>query len=164
MPRNTSGLKRTAGPGRPHGSRPRLTVARVEDEIRDLALLDPIELFAVRNKRDGTITCKLKAIYEMPPRVRACIASMKVKTVNLKAGDGEQDEIVEIKFWDKVKALELCARHFKWVDDKLTVEVGVSEAILARLDAWKVKNRERLTGESESQGLPTIDVKPSDGS
>jgi hypothetical protein len=53
---NTSGLKRTAGPGRPKGSKNKLTVERIEEELRRIATFDPITLFErVRDPTTGKI-------------------------------------------------------------------------------------------------------------
>ena len=108
-----SGLKRTAGPGRPKGSKNKLTIARVEQELRRIALMDPLQLFEKTHGKNRTFT--LRKIADMDADTRACIASVKVRTENLTAGDKAQDQTVEIKLWDKVKALEMCARHFSVV-------------------------------------------------
>jgi hypothetical protein len=130
-PPNRDKLKR-GGPGRSKGSRNKLTVERVEQEIRRLALIDPIALFDRVAKGKRTFT--LRQIVDMDADTRACISSVKVKTENLAAGDNKQDQTVEIKLWDKVKALEMCAKHFRWIEDKIKLEVNVSE-IDARLRA-----------------------------
>jgi hypothetical protein len=40
---------------------------------------------------------------------------------NAKAGDGQIDEIHKIKLWDKTRALELLAKHFGLVNERLEV-------------------------------------------
>ena len=135
-----SGLKRTAGPGRPKGSKNKLTIARVEQELRRIALMDPLQLFEKTHGKNRTFT--LRKIADMDADTRACIASVKVRTENLTAGDKAQDQTVEIKLWDKVKALEMCARHFRWLEDKQTLILGVEDRI-ARLMAA----RKRTDGE-----------------
>ena len=107
-------------PGRPKGSKNKLTRERVEQELRYLALSDPIALFEKAHGKARTFT--LKQIHQMPEDVRRCIASIKVRTENLTAGDGEQDTTVEVKLWDKTKALELCARALGMLKDTLVVE------------------------------------------
>ena len=69
----------------------------------------------------------------MDAETRACIASLKVRTENLTFGDDAQDQTVEIKLWNKLDALALCAKHFGWVTDKHEVTVHVEE-LLDRLD------------------------------
>lgn len=114
----------TPGPGRPRGSKNKLSKERITEEIRRLATLDPARLFFGVDSRDRLRLRKrytLKEIYEMPPEVRACIASIKVKTENLTAGDSAQDTVVEIKLWDKGRALELAARCLGMLNDKLEI-------------------------------------------
>lgn len=130
--RNTSGLKRDAGPGRPKGARNKLSIAVVEEEIRRIAVLDPLTLF---EKFKGRRTFSLREIAAMDPETRACIASVKVKTENLTAGDDKQDTTVEIRLWNKLDALTLCAKHFGWVKETMSHELSADT--LARLDAWK---------------------------
>ena len=77
----------------------------------------------------------------MDADTRACIAGIKVRTENLTAGDDAQDQTVEIKLWSKIDALTLCAKHFKWIDEKMTMEV--SQDVLAALDRIKARNREK---------------------
>lgn len=120
----TQHLKRTAGPGRPVGSKNRLTRQRVEEELRRIALLDPRELFEHIHGNKRTFT--LREIKAMPAEIAACIASIKVRTENLTAGDGQQDTTIEIKLWDKMKALDLCAKHFGWTEEKVVHTGGIT--------------------------------------
>ena|SRR6516164_2880516 len=138
-PRATAHLnsaRGVAGPGRPKGSKNKLTEARVEEELRRIATFDPIALFErVRDPTTGQMrrTFTLREIHAMDPETRACIASVKVRTENLTSGDDAQDQTVEIKLWNKLDALALCAKHFGWVTDKHEVTVHVEE-LLDRLD------------------------------
>jgi hypothetical protein len=43
--------------------------------------------------------------------VRACIASVKTTKKNLTVGDGVQEDVIEVKLWDKVKALDQAGRY-----------------------------------------------------
>lgn len=122
---DTSRLKRTAGPGRPKGSKNRLKREEIEREVRRLMLLDPVKVYErYKDPATGKLrrTFTLKEVHEMDPDTRACIASIKVRTENLKGGDGAQDETVEIRFWDKVRALELGARALGMLKDTVVVE------------------------------------------
>ena len=130
------------GKGRPKGSKNKLTRERVEQELRVLALTNTAALSFERLRgSDGKLrrTFTLKEVHAMPEEVQRCIASIKVRTENLTAGDGEQDTTVEIRWWDKVKALELCARSLGMLKDKL--EVTTSEELISRLDRAKVRAR-----------------------
>lgn len=140
----TKHLKRTAGPGRPPGSKNKLTRERVEQELRVLAFTNTAAASFAKLK--DPITGKLrnvfslKEVHEMPEEVQRCIASIKTRRENLGSGDGVQDETVEIRWWDKVKALELCGRALGLFKDK--VELTISpEAQLSRLDKAKARAR-----------------------
>src|ERR1019366_3820729 len=87
--------------GKPKGSKNKLTRERVEQELRYLALSDPLALFDRVAK--GQRTFQLREIHAMSEEMRRCIASVKVKTENLTAGDGAQDTTVEVRLWDKTK-------------------------------------------------------------
>jgi hypothetical protein len=130
------------GPGRPKGSKAKLTAARVEEEIRRIATFDPVTLFErFRDPTTGKVrrVFTLRKIHAMDPETRACIASVKVRTENLTSGDDAQDQTVEIKLWNKLDALALCAKHFGWVTDKHEVTVHLDE-LLARLDRGRQRN------------------------
>lgn len=96
--------------GRQKGTPNKVTNERIEKEVARIALMDPIEYFAITGGK-AKRTCTLREVHAMSADARACIASIKVKTVNLTAGDGEQDTIVEVRFWDKVKALEMMMKR-----------------------------------------------------
>jgi hypothetical protein len=127
-----NGNRGIAGPGRKLGSKNKLTAARVEEEIRRIALMDPRELFEGVHGNRRTFT--LREIKAMPDEIAACISSVKVRTENLTAGDDKQDTTIEIKLWDKMKALELCAKHFGWATDRLAITIDVTDRV-ARLEA-----------------------------
>lgn len=126
------------GPGRPKGCKNKLTRERVEQELRHLAFSDPLAMFEKAHGKRRVFT--LKEISDMAPEVRRCIASIKVRTENLSAGDNQQDQTVEVKLWDKVKALELCGRALGMFKDK--VELTVPEELIGRLDRAKQRARE----------------------
>lgn len=122
MPRlgNPNRIKLPAGPGRPKGSKNKLTREDVERELRYIALSDPLALFERAHGKKRTFT--LRQIHDMPIEVRKCIASIKERVENLTPGDDAQDTTVEIRLWDKTKALELCARSLGMLKDVVQVE------------------------------------------
>jgi phage terminase small subunit len=81
-----------------------LNAARVLEELRRLGLSDVGLLFDEHGR--------LKPLQDIPLEVRVCIASIKTTKKNLTAGDGAQEDVVEVKLWDKPKALQLLAQHF----------------------------------------------------
>jgi hypothetical protein len=123
------------GPGRPKGSKNKLTRAMVENELRVVAMTNAARLMFGNGKKKYT----LREIAEMPDELQRCIASVKVKTENITAGDDKQDETVEIRLWPKVQALELCARSLGMLKDK--VEISAPEELLSRLDRAKLRAR-----------------------
>lgn len=131
--RNTSGLKRDAGPGRPRGSRNKLTRERWEKEVRAIALSNIVQAFTSIHGPKRTFT--LKELRAMPEEMQRAISSVKVRTENLTPGDNAQDTTIEIKLWDKTKALELGARANGWLRDVIQVE---------GLDARKARLRKAL--------------------
>lgn len=129
----TAHLKRDAGPGRPKGSKNKLTRERVEQELRVLALTNTARELFGNGKRKFT----LREISQMPEEIQRCIAGIKVRTENLTPGDDAQDQTVEVKLWDKVKALELCARSLGMLKDTLVVEgLDARKARLRTAQNW----------------------------
>jgi hypothetical protein len=129
--------KRIAGPGRPKGSKNRITRERWEQEVRCIALSNIVQAFegAHGNKRSFT----LRELRAMPEEMQRAISSVKVRTENLSGGDGQQDTTIEIRLWDKTKALELGARANGWLTDK--TEIVPPEALLSLLDRAKIRAR-----------------------
>lgn len=136
--RTTPMLKRDAGPGRPKGSKNKITRERWEREVRCLALSNIVQAFTAvhGNKRSFT----LKELRAMPEEMQRAISSVKVRTENLTPGDDAQDTTIEIRLWDKTKALELGARANGWLKDVVQVE---------GLDARKERLRKALAKRSE---------------
>lgn len=81
-----------------------LSAARVLEEYRRLGFSDIGDVFDE--------TGRFRSLKEMPPAVRAALASVKVTKKNLVAGDGVMEDVVEIRLWDKVRALGDLAKHF----------------------------------------------------
>jgi hypothetical protein len=75
----------------------------------------------------------------MPTELRRAVASVKVIKRNLVSGDGKTDEIYEVKFWDKVRALESLAKHFGLLIDR--VEVSGSVDLVHRLQAARQRRK-----------------------
>ena len=65
------------------------------------------------------------------------------------AGDNHTETVHKIKLWDRPRALELLAKHFKLLTD--VVQVEHSEALLAALDRVKQRNAARGLLREESR-------------
>lgn len=151
----TTHLKRTAGPGRTKGSKNRVTLERVETEIRRLAFFDPRALIAKVGKGKAA-TFTLKEMAQLPDDVAACIASFDVVTDNITVGDKRQDTVIRVRWYDKREMLTLLAKHFGYVTER--VSVGLRPDLRALLEAGRARNAARLAA---GRTLRVVDVSPS---
>jgi hypothetical protein len=151
----TAHLKRTAGPGRTRGSKNRVTIERVETEIRRLAFFDPRALIA-KVGRGKAATFTLKEMAHLPDDVAACIASFDVVTDNLTTGDKRQDTVIRVRWYDKREMLALLAKHFGYVSDRAAESITVASELLQLLEAGRARNAARLA----AGVLPVVDVSP----
>jgi phage terminase small subunit len=101
-----------------------INATRVLEELRRIGLVDPIGFFHA----DGS----MRALAEMTPEVRTAIASIEHAAVNLDPTDGKTTYGRKLKMWDKLKALELLARHLGILKDIVQVE-GDWDKLAARL-------------------------------
>jgi phage terminase small subunit len=108
-----------------------LSAARVLEELRRLAFCDIRGLFNANGD--------LKPLADLTEEQAACIGGFEVLIKNAKAGDGVTDTIHKFKLWDKPKALEMLAKHFALLVERVEVidEAGLLDKI--------AKARARLT-------------------
>lgn len=85
-----------------------LTAQRVLEEYRRLGFSD------IRDAFDDL--GRLLPLKDMPVHIRSAISSVKVTKKNLTAGDGIMEDVVELKLWDKTRALESLAKHFRLLE------------------------------------------------
>ena len=102
--------------------------------LHNIANIDPIELF----QDNGQI----RKINEMTPEARKAIAGIEVEEIFGVVGTEYKPTgcIKKIKLWDKNRALENLAKHFKLISDKLEVDIGdnlAEELRAARQRAYK---------------------------
>lgn len=81
----------------------RLTAERVLEEMARLALFDPAEMYDDAGN--------LLPVRQMPPHVRAALASVEVETV------GETKRTAKLKLWSKPDALRMLGQHFRLLRD-----------------------------------------------
>jgi serine/threonine-protein kinase len=123
-----------------------LSAARVLEELRRVAFLDPARFYYPSgHERAG----QLMPTAEMDEEVRACIASQKVARAN-QGADGKRNAewLHELKVHDKLKALEMLGKHlglFKAVVDVTTDWEGLA-ARLASARTERVDPRQFLAG------------------
>lgn len=84
----------------------RIDAGKVLGELAGIAFLDPLDA----HEHDVNGMVRLRSLREMPVSVRRAIASVKVKRIPTRPGQ-EPEEVVEVKFWDKVAALEKLCKH-----------------------------------------------------
>lgn len=82
-------------------------------EAARLAYADLRELYGA----DG----KLLPVKDWPDQLAAAVGGVKVRKVNLEAGDGQQEDVVDVKLWDKPRALEMLMKHLQLFEDRLKV-------------------------------------------
>lgn len=87
-----------------------LSASRVLEEIRSIAFSDLRKAFDDEGQ--------LKNVKDLDDDTARALASTKVLRTNLTSGDGSRETVHEIKMWDKLKALELAAKHFGLLEDK----------------------------------------------
>lgn len=111
-----------------------LSAVRVLEELRRLAFVD------LRGFYDDA--GNLKAISALTAEQGAALAGVEIVKKNLTAGDGFVDTVHKIKRWDKVRTLEILAKHFHLIDEKIKVEFAV-EDLAERLHAGQRRNAAR---------------------
>jgi phage terminase small subunit len=88
-----------------------VTADRTIREIGRLAFSDIGQLFDAKGR--------LRPLHELPADVRAAIASVKISKKNLTAGDGVVEDVIEVKLWDKLRAVEMAAKHHGLLLEKI---------------------------------------------
>jgi len=104
-----------------------LSASRVLEELRRIAFANVREYFED--------TGDAKHPHSLSVEQGAALAGFEVLIKNAKAGDGVTDTIHKFKLWDKVKSLELLAKHFHLVDEVLTIDTVKADERVARLTA-----------------------------
>jgi phage terminase small subunit len=87
-------------------------------EAARLAYSDIGELFDEQNK--------LLPLKSWPAHIRAAVASVKNRKFNAESGDGKQDDIVELKLWDKPKNIELLFKHLGLLEDRIRADMKLA--------------------------------------
>lgn len=106
-----------------------LTAARVLEELRRVAF--------VNAKAYWTADGDAKHPRELTLEEGAALAGFEVLIKNAKAGDGVTDTIHKFRLWDKVKALEILAKHFGLLVDR--VEIVDAQQRVQRLQAARTR-------------------------
>lgn len=94
-----------------------LSAVRTLEEIRRLATVDMRSFF----DESGN----MKPIHELTPEQGACLSGFEVIKKNAEAGDGHTDRVHKFKVWDKPRALEMLAKHFALLTEKIEHSGGI---------------------------------------
>lgn len=94
-----------------------LSAARVLEELRRLAFADMRGFFDANGN--------MLPIQSLSAEQGSQIASLEVIIKNAKAGDGVTDEIHKFKVWDKSRALEMLAKHYGLLTEKVEHSGGI---------------------------------------
>lgn len=105
-----------------------LSAVRVLEELRRLAFVN------IRDYFDPT-TGDAKLPHELTEEQGACLAGFEVLIKNVSAADGHTDRIHKFRLWDKVRSLELLAKHFALLVEKIEIKDTSADARVARLVA-----------------------------
>jgi len=108
---------------------PQLRAERVLVEVGYLALVDPGDAF----DENGSLL-KLK---QMPEHVRRAIAGVKVKVTE------EGASIIDVRFCDKTKTLDLAMRHLGLLKDKVEVSGGGGGGLQIVVQTYKDKEKDK---------------------
>lgn len=110
-----------------------LSAVRILEELRRLATVNIADFFDANGN--------IKPVQDWTREMGSCISSLEVVIQNVNAGDGKQDWVHKLKLWPKVQSLELLAKHFALLVER--VEHTVEAAVLDRLDRGRLRNAER---------------------
>ena len=88
-----------------------VTAQRVKAEIARLAFSDIRGLFDEHGN--------LRPMSDLTDAQAASVAGLEVIIKNVAAGDKHTDTIHKVKVWDKPKALEMLAKHFGLLDERV---------------------------------------------
>lgn len=104
--------------------RAELSALRVLEELRRLAFFDIAQIFDANGD--------LLPIHEIPEEARAAIAGIEVVRANLNPSDGKRDDdfLHKVKLTSKDRALEILARHFGLLIERVEVTVTPIESRL----------------------------------
>ena len=113
--------------------------------LRELARLAYSDLTTLYGP-DGA----LLPMSEWPREMRGVVSGVKVMQHNVTSGDGVQESVVEVKAWDKTKALNMLLTHLGLLVERLEIAVDVG----AKLDAAReVARRIELARRQPVAGL-----------
>lgn len=105
-----------------------------DDVLRELVaivMFDPRELY----QEDGT----LKRVKDLPPEVARCLTHIEVKELFSSSGNHRDlvGYISKVRWIDRLRAIEMLARHLGMFNDKLTVTNREEKVLRLEVDSLK---------------------------
>lgn len=108
--------------------------------LREMARLAYSDIRDVIDERGAILPIKL-----WPEELAAAVSSVEVLKRNVTAGDGQMDDVLKVRFWDKPKNLEMIGKHLGILKESVEVTgkdggpietKGVEDqALVSRLEA-----------------------------
>ena len=92
------------------------SLGKAERHFRGMPIADPGDFFD--EKMD------LRPMKDLAPAARSAVAGLEVIIKNAKAGDNMTDLIHKLKWWDKLKALELLMKNLGILEEKVSIARG----------------------------------------
>ncbi len=108
-----------------------LSAARVLEELRRVAFANSRDFFG----SDG----RAKHPHQLTAEQGAALQSFDIVIANAAAGDDHTDTVHKFKFCDKLKALELLAKHFALLVERVDVTLATADARVAILNAARAR-------------------------
>ena len=99
-----------------------------DEVLREILAVATFDLLSIVND-DGTLV----DIVDMPAEARKAISSIEVNEIMDGSGESRVKigETKKVKFWDRLKAQEMLARHLSLLTDNLNVSGDIAERIVA---------------------------------
>jgi hypothetical protein len=89
-------------------------------EVNEAAIIGELVRIAFADNRDFfDVTGCLKPLSQWTAEMGARVASFEIIKKNAEAGDGIIDTVHKLKSWDKLKALEMLAKHRGLLTEKV---------------------------------------------
>lgn len=131
--------RKEAGPGRPHGSKNKITREWVEKHLRWRVEFDPVAALIERHGKGKDAVWTLRDLANLSEQERMCLESYDVVKGNVDQSDNALETVIKPRWYPKDKSLELVCRSLGMLKDKL--EVSAPDELLSRLDRAKVRAR-----------------------
>lgn len=114
--------RKEAGPGRPHGSKNKITREWVEKHLRWRVEFDPVAALIERHGKGKDAVWTMRDLANLSEQERMCLESYDVVKGNVDQSDNALETVIKPRWYAKDKAVELCARSLGMLKDVVVVE------------------------------------------